>query len=731
MSTQLEARPAPPAEAAGQSGHATALRGSYLRVVDSWIPETLQHAGGEALRCARIVVGFTLVLLALGLEAVAFFHWSLPPAATLIIDLSLALGLTVTLFIPVTLRHFESVEPAANLVVGASYLVLLSIFLVLGGIRAPVLHWCALVPMLALLMGARRSAWVWAGISLMTLASFAAADVLGLPLPSYLEESGLAGDRLWLQRVVDVGSWVVILIVIGLVYERHKGQQTAELAVANAELKRQILQRHRAEERTRYLAYYDELTSLPNRELFKQQLELAMADAERSDHMIAVMILDLDSFKWVNDSYGHPLGDALLKQVADRLRACVRGADSVFRNSGDQEARAEESVVSRLGGDEFTVLLVKLRNDREAAIVASRMLQAFKEPFSLEDHEVYISASIGIALYPRDVADVNELLRNADLAMYSAKDHGKNNYQFFSESMNEEIVRRTTLTNELRRACERSEFILHYQPIVQAGSREIVGLEALIRWQHPARGLVMPGEFIEIAEESGLIGPISEWVLSTACQQIVEWRDQGLPGVRLAVNLSGVQLRHRGLCDYVEVTLAQTGMDPRDLELEITESAMMEDEEQAARSLVELKQLGLDVALDDFGTGYSSLSYVQRYPVDSLKIDRSFVKEVSVDPEAQAITTAIVAMAHGLGLTVVAEGVETAEQEKFLVELGCDRLQGFRFARPQAAREVAELLRDGLSLGSAATPSQLGDAVGRRDSAAAGRDRLSRGVRQG
>jgi predicted signal transduction protein with EAL and GGDEF domain len=456
-----------------------------------------------------------------------------------------------------------------------------------------------------------------------------------------------------------------------------------------------------------------------------------MADAERSDRMIAVMILDLDSFKWVNDSYGHPLGDALLKQVADRLRACVRGADSVFRNSGDQDVRTEESVVSRLGGDEFTVLLVKLRNDREAAIVAGRMLQAFKESFALEDHEVYISASIGIALYPRDVADVNELLRNADLAMYSAKDHGKNNYQFFSESMNEEIVRRTTLTNELRRACERSEFILHYQPIVQAGSREIVGLEALIRWQHPARGLVMPGEFIEIAEESGLIGPISEWVLATACQQIVEWQDQGLPGVRLAVNLSGVQLRHRGLCDYVEVTLAETGMDPRDLELEITESAMMEDEEQAARSLVELKQLGLDVALDDFGTGYSSLSYVQRYPVDSLKIDRSFVKEVSVDPEAQAITTAIVAMAHGLGLTVVAEGVETAEQETFLVELGCDRLQGFRFARPQAAREVAELLRDGLSLGSAATPSQLGDAVGRRDSAAAGRDRLSRGVRQG
>jgi EAL domain-containing protein (putative c-di-GMP-specific phosphodiesterase class I) len=240
----------------------------------------------------------------------------------------------------------------------------------------------------------------------------------------------------------------------------------------------------------------------------------------------------------------------------------------------------------------------------------------------------------------------------------------------------------------------------------------------------------MPGEFIEIAEESGLIGPISEWVLATACQQIVEWQDQGLPGVRLAVNLSGVQLRHRGLCDYVEVTLAETGMDPRDLELEITESAMMEDEEQAARSLVELKQLGLDVALDDFGTGYSSLSYVQRYPVDSLKIDRSFVKEVSVDPEAQAITTAIVAMAHGLGLSVVAEGVETAEQETFLVELGCDRLQGFLFARPQPAREVAELLRDGLSLGSTATPSELGHALGRRDPPAAGLDRLSRRARQ-
>ncbi len=262
--------------------------------------------------------------------------------------------------------------------------------------------------------------------------------------------------------------------------------------------------------------------------------------------------------------------------------------------------------------------------------------------------------------------------------------------------MNDEIVNRTTLTTELRRACQEGEFVLHYQPIVQSQSRAIVGLEVLLRWQHPSRGLVMPGEFIEIAEQSGLMGPISEQVLRTACQQNHDWQAEGLPPVRLAVNISAVQLRNRQLQNHIDHVLTETELDPKYLELEITEHAMMEDEEETARNLGGLKQLGLNIALDDFGTGYSSLSYVQRYPVDSLKIDRSFVKGVSSDPEAQAITTAIVAMAHGLGLRVVAEGVETEGQEKFLVGLGCDELQGYRFSRPVPAQEAAELLRNGV-----------------------------------
>jgi predicted signal transduction protein with EAL and GGDEF domain len=696
MSSQPQPSAALPAGALTRPTRVAALRGRYLRAVDTWIPLELRRAGGESLRCARIVVGLSLVLLVLALEAFAFFHWSLPSEATLAFDLSLATGLALTLLIPRALRRSGSVELAANLIVGASYLVLISIFVTLGGIRAPVLHWCALIPMLAVLMGVPRSAWVWGGITVFTVAGFAAAEALGLPMTNHLEASGLTGDRLWVQRLVDVGSWIAILIAIGLVYERHKDERTAELGNANAELKREVSQRRRAEERTRYLAYYDELTALPNRELFQQELEIAMANAERNDRTVAVMFLDLDSFKWVNDSYGHRFGDALLREVAERLAACVRGADAVYRGTGDESESEEEVVVSRLGGDEFTVLLVGLRNEEEAALVARRILQTLQEPFSLEDREIYISASIGIALYPRNVGDVNELLRNADLAMYAAKDRGKNNYQFFTKSMNDEIVKRTTLTTELRSACEHGEFVLHYQPIVQSQSRAIVGLEVLLRWQHPSRGLVMPGEFIEIAEQSGLVGPISEQVLWTACQQNHKWQAEGLPPVRLAVNISAVQLRNRQLEDHLSHVLTETELDPKYLELEITEHAMMEDEEETARSLGGLKQLGLNIALDDFGTGYSSLSYVQRYPVDSLKIDRSFVKEVSSDPEAQAITTAIVAMAHGLGLRVVAEGVETEGQEKFLVGLGCDELQGYRFSRPVPAQEAAELLRNGV-----------------------------------
>jgi predicted signal transduction protein with EAL and GGDEF domain len=343
--------------------------------------------------------------------------------------------------------------------------------------------------------------------------------------------------------------------------------------------------------------------------------------------------------------------------------------------------------------------------------VARRVVHAFEEPFQLEDNEIYISASIGVALYPRDVRDMNDLLKNADLAMYAAKDRGKNNYQFYTDSMNAEIVHRTTVAADLRKALEREEFVLHYQPIVRAYTREIVAVEALLRWRHPVHGMLPPKAFIEIAEETGLIVPISEAVVREACQQNKWWQDAGLPPIRMAVNVSGVQLRQQRLTDCVEVALVESGLDPSFLDLEITESAVMEDEEEASRSLGRLKDLGVRVSLDDFGTGYSSLSYVKRFPVDALKIDRSFVKDATEDSEAEAITRAIVAMAHGLRLSVVAEGVETAAQERFLEGLGCDEFQGYRYARPVLADEVALLLRDGIVVSNAAvddTPDSPG-----------------------
>lgn len=673
------------------------LRQVYFRAVDSWIPERLQESGGEALRRSRIVVGFTLVLLGLGLEAISFFHWALPSGATLGLDLALVAGLALTLLIPVALRRFDSIEPAANLIVGASYLVLGTVFVTLGGIHAPVLHWCALVPMLAVLMGSERSAWIWGGIALTTVFGFAAAEFLGAPPMGYLAESGLAGEKLWLQRLIDVGSWIGILFVIGLIFERHKDQQTAELSATNLELKGEMAQRRRAEQRTRFLAYHDELTSLPNRQFFTEQLERAMEEAAGEGRMVAVMFLDLDSFKEVNDTFGHRLGDRLLQGVAERLRSCVRNADGVFHGAGPAEREEAEpgdssAVVSRLGGDEFTVLLVRLRSEEEASIVACRILACFESPFHLEDNEIYISASIGIALYPRDVMDVNELLKSADIAMYDAKARGKNNYQFFTQSMNDEIVHRTTIVAELRKALVRDELVLYYQPIFDARSRAVVGVEALLRWQHPTRGLLAPGEFIAVAEESGLIIPISEQVLLRACRQNVAWQERGLPPVRIAVNISGVELRHARLSEFVAQVLLETELQAKFLELEITESAVMADEVESGKTLKLLKEQGVSISLDDFGTGYSSLSYARRYPVDTLKIDRSFVSGVGTDPDAQAITTAIVAMAHGLNLKVVAEGVETAEQEEFLVGLGCDALQGFRLGRPVPCEELTRLL---------------------------------------
>jgi len=351
-------------------------------------------------------------------------------------------------------------------------------------------------------------------------------------------------------------------------------------------------------------------------------------------------------------------------------------------------------MVSRRGGDEFTVLLIGLRDHVEAAAVARRIIERIEQPIRIDDHEVYISASIGIALYPGAATDKDELLRNADLAMYYAKDHGKHTFQFFEASMNEDISRRTIVANELRRAIDGDELLLQFQPIVEASSGRIAGLETLVRWLHPQRGVLGPNEFIYIAEESGLIHDLGRWVLRETCQVYREWRRRGIAPDRIAVNVSAAQLRRSELVESVRRAVRTTGMDPRHLEIEITESAMMVNEDEASECLEALQAMGVQIALDDFGTGYSSLSYVKRFPVSSLKIDRSFVSGIENDPEAQAISTAIIAMGHQLGLKIVAEGVETEAQRTFLRDKACDELQGYLISRPLDVKDIEILLME-------------------------------------
>jgi diguanylate cyclase (GGDEF)-like protein len=666
-----------------ESGPLQGLAALYLRAVDRCMSERIRASGDELLRQARIVAGLTFVLTALGLESMAFFWWVLPPGAAHGMALGLSAGMLLTLAVPLALRR-GSVALAANVLLSAGLIVLLVVFVLVGGIRAPLLHWIALLPMLAMLMGRRRTAWAWLGVGIAVLGVFTALGMSGVQLPNHLD---LSGSRLWLQRMVDVTTWIAMLFSVAVLYERHRNDHAEMLAAKNTELLREVAQRRRAEERTHYLAYHDDLTKLPNREFFKERLVDGMAQARAHGRLVAVLFLDLDGFKEVNDTLGHGLGDLLLQHVARRLANCVRAADAVVRGR-----EIGEGIVSRLGGDEFTVLLSHIRGHEEAAIVARRILSALERPFTLDGREIFITVSIGIALYPGDDEDMDELLRNADLAMYHAKERGKNNYQFFDERMNATVHERSVLANDLRRALARDEFFMRYQPILSRENGAIVGVEALVRWQHPERGLLLPMEFIGVAENTGLMVPLGLWILGEACRQWRAWRDAGAPPLRLSVNVSSVQLRDPDLPRALRDILDRFRIAPKNIELEMTENAVMDDELEATRALAELKALGVRIALDDYGTGYSSLSYVKRFPVDSVKIDRSFVGEVSEHAEARAITTAIIAMAHQLDLNVVAEGVETEAQERFLVQHGCNELQGFRFSRPVAPEEIGRLL---------------------------------------
>ncbi len=453
-------------------------------------------------------------------------------------------------------------------------------------------------------------------------------------------------------------------------------------------LVRDITERKQAEEQIAYLAYHDSLTGLPNNRLFKDRLNQGIAHAKRNNTQLAVLFLDLDRFKLINDTMGHGVGDQLLQATADRLIEGIRKTDSIGFS-----ASALGSSVARLGGDEFTILLEDIEDSKTVTRVAERLIQIVARSVQLGDQEVYTSTSIGISIYPNDGTNAEMLLKNADAAMYHAKAQGRNTFQYYTAAMNEASVQQLILENNLRKALENHELCLHYQPQVSVTTGQLMGMEALIRWKHPEKGFISPSVFIPVAEETGLIMEIGEWVLKQACQQGASWAQLGYKQVPISVNLSAKQLREEKLTEMIAQVLVDTGMEAKYLGIELTESAIIVEPDMALSRLQSIKSLGIKLSLDDFGTGYSSLSYLKRFPIDTLKIDQAFIRDIKIDQEDAALVKAIIAMAHGLGMQVVAEGVEHQEQLEFLGANACDFIQGYLFSRPLPAEDIEQYLK--------------------------------------
>ena len=460
-------------------------------------------------------------------------------------------------------------------------------------------------------------------------------------------------------------------------YDEAAKQQT-KLETRNARLRGEIIKRQEGEARLNYMAHHDALTGLPNRVLFNDRLQHALQRAEREQHQLAVLFFDLDRFKYINDTLGHPIGDQLLKIVARRLVSCMR----------------EEDTVARLGGDEFIAVMEGPLQSRDVAIVAQRILEALSQPFDLSNQEIFVTTSIGISLYPQDGKNVTELVKNADTTMYRAKEQGRNIYQFYTTELTNTALKRFMLETGLRHALVRAEFELYYQPIVCFKTDKIVCAEALIRWRHSQEGLILPARFIPLAEETGLIEPIGEWVLHAACTQARAWQAAGLAPIRIAVNLSSRQLMNSRLFDQVQRMLHDTGLEPHCLDLEITESSLMHDPGKARTTLNALQTLGVGLVIDDFGIGYSSMSYLKQFSISMLKVDRSFVADIRGSGSDMAIIRAIIALCHSVGVKVGAEGVETKEQRAVLKAEGCDEMQGYLFSKPLPAEAFTELLRN-------------------------------------
>lgn len=513
-------------------------------------------------------------------------------------------------------------------------------------------------------------------------------------LPEALQKIEVEVKRLY--ECVDILPCRLSLETIGM---RKDGQEfPLELAISSSRtgdtillsvFARNITERKRWEERIRYLAYCDSLTDLPNRQAFKEQVTKAINAAKRHARIGAVLYLDLDEFKRINDTLGHDIGDMLLQNITKRLIEHVRVSDTV---SNMQPESAKGRNIARLGGDEFTVLLDEIDEPEDAAIVAERVQKVLASSYNLNGHDVYVTPSIGIALFPRDGQDVEELLKNADTAMYHAKAVGKNNYQFYTEQMNALAATRLKLESKLRKALISNEMELFYQPQIDLKSGELVSAEALLRWNQPELGMIPPDEFIPIAEETGMIIELGEWVLNEACRQNQIWQDAGYQHIRVAINLSSMQFIQRDLTDKVVLSLENSKLDAQYLELEITESILMRNVNETIATLKNFKKMGINISVDDFGTGYSSLSYLKRFPLNSLKVDRSFIKDIPESQDDVTITSAIIAMAHRLNLSVVAEGVETESQLDFLKQQGCEMAQGYYFSRPVCAAEFEAML---------------------------------------
>ena len=475
----------------------------------------------------------------------------------------------------------------------------------------------------------------------------------------------------WKVLAAVLGAMALLYAVVQLMLARYRRL-----------LEEKERERAAQEERIRHQAYHDPLTGLPNRASFTEHLEEAMRRAKRAGWPLALLFLDLDLFKRVNDCLGHDAGDRLLRVAAERIRRAVREADMLFR----------------MGGDEFTVLLEDVRGPEEAAMVATRVLETIAEPLQLQHHEIAVTSSVGIALYPRDDVVGERLVKAADTAMYRAKELGRNRYAFFAREMNERVETQMMVEAALRRALKNEEFVLYFQPRVSAATGRATGAEALLRWKHPEWGLVEPARFVPLLEETGLIVPVGAWVLAEACRAARAWQSAGLPPLRVSVNLSSRQFRSEALCDAVSEALRSSGLAPQLLELELTESLLIENVEHAMGVMGQLKAIGTIISIDDFGTGYSSLGYLKRFPIDSLKIDRSFVRDIATSPKDAAIVKAISALARSLGIGLIAEGVEEPWQVEFLRGRHCTELQGFLFSRPLPEEALVEALRRSYSL---------------------------------